>query len=193
MPRRRFSRRVTRGPKRKYEWEWGGMFAIWPLGFSEVLATWVRVPASQVDNANSSGIPYVIPDDSTLVRTRSLFTFASDNGGAQVIYPWIASAGLIAWDGTSDDPDELGVLPNPYWDQELDWIWRLDSPQTAINLVGSNNGSDVDAYQSRAMRKLSAGTGLLWCFTIADPAEQYTETFLDINLSMNTRMLFKQA
>lgn len=190
MRRSRFAR--PRGTKRKYEWEWAGIFGTFNAVPDVTIATWARVPASKVDNANSSGIPYVIPDDSTLIRTRCLLQYSSSNG-AQASYPWIASAGLIAWDGTTDDTNDLGIIPSPYWDQDLDWIFRVDAPSVVRNYAIRENTGDIDSYQSKAMRKLSAGTGLLFVWTYADPLELGTIDNLGITLAVNMRMLFKQA
>lgn len=192
MPRRRFTR-IPKSLRRKYEWEWAGLFAQVNMVPGDIIATWARVPASKVDSANASGIPYVIPDDYTLVRTRCLVEFSSDNGSAQARYPWIVAAGLIAWDGVNDDTADIGLLPNPYWDQDLDWIWQAIGPQVNVNLaIAGNGGSDKDAYESKAMRKLSAGTGLLWVFTIADPLND-DAIAVNMQIAMNCRMLFKEA
>lgn len=190
MARRAFRTRA-RGPKRKLTWEWAGLFGQF-VGLTEndVVSTWVRVPAGYVDTANSAGIPVQIEPDATLIRTRLLWTFSTDNAGVQVTYPFAVCCGLIAWDGTTDDTNDIGLLPHPYYDQELDWIFRSDGPENQQNIIrGGNGGGDVDAYQSKAMRKLSNGTGLLWVMAIGDPLGGLGG--LNMNVAMNCRNLYK--
>jgi len=189
MRRSRFARPA--GKRRKFEWNWAGLFFQGTLQTDDMLATWARVPASVVDNANSSGIPYVIPDDSTLIRTKCVITFSTDNGGAQVNAPWIASAGLIAWDGTSDDTLDIGVLPSPYWDKDFDWVWHMSGPYTQQNQIAQNGGTSDGSITSKAMRKLSAGTGLLFVFTLSDPLLE--NIAFGTNLAVDIRMLLKLA
>jgi len=188
MPRRSFRSR-SRAPKRKLTWEWAGMFVNGTILVDQVVATWIRVPAGYVDNANSAGIPIQMPPDYTLVRSRILASLATNNGSAQATYPFICCQGIIAWDGTTDDVNDIGVIPSPYWDQELDWVWRNDIPLTVQNTALFSNTADLDAYQSKAMRKLSNGTGLLYCFTLADPLGSMSG--LAIALAMNARCLYK--
>jgi len=170
-------------------WEWAGLYV---NGFtaneSLVFATWARVPSGYVDNANSAGIPVQIAPDATLIRSRCIATVFASNGGAQIAYPWTMSFGLIAWDGTSDDPTNIGIIPHPYYDQELDWVWRSDFAATVEN-VFSNPGGDLDSYQSKAMRKMSNGTGLLMVAALADPVGDGISLTLQIN--MNFRGLYK--
>lgn len=185
--RRRTFRRAS-GPKRKMTWEWGGLYGRLNLTENDIVASWVRVPAGYVDTANSAGIPIQIEPDATLIRSRVITTIFASNGGAQQDYPWTFSWGLIAWDGTSDDPADIGDLPHPFYDQELDWIWRNDFAAVVEN-VFTNPGGDLDSYQSKAMRKLSNGTGLLLLGAIADPIGAQSEQFIDFNA--NFRGLFK--
>jgi len=196
MPRRRFVRRTSSSKKRKLEWQWAGLFAQGTFSVDDVVATWLRVPASRVDNANAAGIPVVIEDDYTLIRSRIVYEAGYSNRTTQANYPWISASGAIAWEGTSDDTNDLGVLPNPYWDQDLDWIWRSTGPHVNVNLPLTTNGGELDQYQSKAMRKLSAGVGILFVFTYADPLGFLPgvtgTTDLDINLAVDARMLFKK-
>lgn len=188
MPRRRFTRSRS-GPKRKMDWHWAGLYMTPDtIDENDVIATWARVPAGYVDNANSAGIPVQIAPDATLIRSRVIATCSTNNGGAQSTYPFTVSFGLIAWDGTSDDTADIGIIPHPYYDQDLDWIWRQDYASNVLNTF-SNPPADLDGYQSKAMRKLSTGTGLLMCAALADPIG--FQGAVIIGLNMNFRGLFK--
>jgi len=180
------------GQKRKMTWTWAGLYANQsnPITEDFIFATWARVPAGYVDNADTSGIPIKIEPDWTLVRSRCICAVFSNNQGAQVVYPWTFSFGLIAWDGISDDTDDLGFIPHPYYDQELDWIWRNDFAATSQNVFTTAVGGDKDSYESRAMRKLSNGTGLLFVSAIADPVGALPLDMV-MTVNMNFRGLYK--
>jgi len=152
--------------RRKLTWEISNFFGegeIFTDGTS--LAVWVRVPAGKVDTRNSL-TNFIVPPDCTLVRTRVLNSAIASNGAADVTHVNQWSFGLIAWDGVSDDPADLGTLPHPFYDGNEDWLFRSVIPSTHVNLPFSNGISDLDGYQSRAQRKLSNGTGILavWGF-----------------------------
>jgi len=190
MPRRRFSGRRS-APTRKFSWEWAGLlFDNVLFNDGDVLATWARVPATSVDTANNSGIPYVIPADFTLIRSRVLYTFFSTNNTTQANATSNVAVGLIEWDGLTDDTLDIGTMPHPYYDQEEDWVFLSQSMQQQQNIIlQGNGGADVDGYQSKAMRKLSAGNGLLLIFGWADPLG--INGGLRFNGNIDVRMLFK--
>lgn len=174
--------------KRKMTWTWAGLYAngLTPLTEDDIVTTWARVPAGYVDNNDTSGIPIKVEPDWTLIRSRCICQAFMSNGGAQATYPFSMSFGLIAWEGLGDfQPTES---PHPYYDQELDWIWRSDFAVTVQNIF-SNPGGDVDSYQSKAMRKLSNGTGLLFCAALADPIGNLPD--MTVTLNMNFRGLYK--
>lgn len=192
MPRRRLRGVRTRGPRRKVSWEFAFVTANdLLLNDGDKAAFWVRVPAGAVDTNTVHGIDEVIVPDATLVRTRHFIEHNSNNGGAQANQPWLSGSGIIAWDGLTDDPADLGDnLPHPIYDGELDWLYLNIGNSVVANIAASSNGGgDVDAYQSRAMRKLSNGTGLLWVFGYADPLGIVGNLSFDI--AMHTRMLVK--
>lgn len=172
---------------------WTGAFAFYTnqtLSDEQSVAFWARVPAGAIDNTGAA-IPLLVPDDWTLVRTRLLYAWASNNGAAQVTHPWSAGIGLIDWDGLTDNPLDLGnSIPHVVEDTDEDWVFRNIGPAVQDNIVlGGNGGGDLDAYQSRAMRKLSAGKGLLCVFSVSQAVPEN----LIFNISVDVRMLFKEA
>lgn len=160
------------------------------MGNGDSVAFWARVPAGAVDNTGAD-IPFIVPEDWTLVRTRLLFGYSTTNGGAQLTNSWIVGFGLIAWDGLTDNPLDLGTnVPHPVRDTTQDWIYRNVQPFSQENIVGATNGgSDVDAYQSRAQRKIQAGVGLLAVVGQSSLSIPFTTI---LNGAVDVRMLFKE-
>lgn len=183
MARRFLSRRGRSGPRRKYAWGGARVGGIQTMTPDLVGAFWVRAPAGAFDN--SFVPPVLVEPDVTLVRTRSVVDFGTNNGTTQSAAGWIFAFGIIAWDGLTDDPLDSGLLPHPAIDTSLDWIWRFTSPLPQENFATVTNASTLDAYESRAQRKLSNGTGLLftWGYTLlggTGPAETQLSLAADI-------------
>lgn len=190
---RKFRRSTGRRGGKRRRLQWQGASAFFPnqaMADGDVVAFWARVPAGAVDNSGAA-IPYIVPDDYTLVRSRLIWVFNTTNGGANVTLPWSIGLGLIDWDGLTDNPLDLGnSIPHPVYDTDEDWIFRNAGPEIYENIVeGSNGVGDVDAYQSRAQRKLSAGKGVLCVIGTASPVTPYAAL---INATVDVRMLFKE-
>jgi len=138
------------------------------LNDGDVGAFWVRAPAGALDNTFTP--PVLAEPDNTLIRLRAIVGFSSNNGGAQLNQSHNIAFGIIAWDGLTDDPTDVGLLPHPAIDLSLDWIWRVAQPEPVDNIALSQNGSTLDSYESKAQRKLSNGTGLLFTYGFVSPA-----------------------
>jgi len=161
MARRFLSRRGRSGPRRKYAWGGARVGGRLTVGADEVIAFWVRAPAGALDNTYSP--PQVVEPDVTLIRTRCILGFGTDNGTVQSAAALNVGFGIIAWDGLTDDPLDAGLLPHPCLDQSLDWVFRNVQGEVLENIaLASNGAASEDAYQSKAQRKLSNGTGLLF-------------------------------
>lgn len=121
-----------------------------------------------------------IPDDWTLVRSLHHFDWWVDAGGGESFQLFVA-AGVLAWDWPdASDVDRIpqvvpdGTVP---FDGDRDWIWKWVWPLTARDLtigsafpVYSSDGNNL-LVESKAQRKLSAGTGLLLVVQLFQPAE----------------------
>jgi len=174
MRRRRF---IKSGPKRKYAWGGGRVGGTTNLDTDTVGAFWLRAPAGALDNTFDP--PVVVPPDETLIRLRAVVTFSSNNGSSQLNSAQNFAFGVIAWDGLTDNPLDSGLLPHPAIDLSLDWIWRFAAPIVQQNLAVVDNASNADAYQSKAQRKLSNGTGLLFTYGYTSfPAGGSPETLI---------------
>jgi len=167
MARMRFTRRGRSGPRRKYAWGGGRIGGTTIMADGDVGAFWLRAPAGALDTTFSP--PILVEPDVTLIRTRALVAYASNNGGSQLTQAHNMGFGLIAWDGLTDNPVDVGLLPHPSIDQSLDWIWRSVDNNVLDNIALSNNAGEVDQYQSQAQRKLSNGTGILFVYGFTAP------------------------
>jgi len=186
MRRRRFARV---GPRRKFTWEGAIVGGFDLLNSGDTVAGWARPPANSLDTGVST--PQKVDPDATLTRSRIIVTYGSNNGGAQVSNEFNVGFGLIAWDGLTDDPADLGpILPHPILDAGLDWIWRWTNPQVVDNVALASNQYEVDSYQSQAQRKLSGGVGLLFCFGYG-ALSGLGPTNLYMSVAMDIRFLLK--
>jgi len=166
---RRRSRSRRGGSRRRMQWGRGDLVSSVPgtvtVGDTLPATFWYKVPAG-VPKAITGGVD-LEPEDWTLVRSILSFqaSFVPTTAGA--VFAEVG-AGLIVWEGTSEeDPNPLEV-PLPIGDGDADWLWHFAAvaaqPATGsgapVFLVDNHENSfDV---QSRAMRKLSARQGLLF-------------------------------
>jgi len=189
----------VRAPKRKVQWENGAVFARWDTfvmpsvgGTSNYSAQWLRVPAAIYDTVNAREVP----SDWTLIREIHTAMFNIYCLGASMELAHIIGMGLIAWDGTDDNPPAVLQTPLPVQQGGLDWIWHWTTPYTQfVQGAGSQvYGQNLDAPESmvfgKTMRKLSAGTGLLFV------AEVYCTESVTVNgalwgYSFHARQAFK--
>lgn len=166
MFRRRHHRRSGSTRGRKVHWDFlsGGVVGVAltdaSAGGPESYSVWAKWPANRVDT-RFTPLVYELSDE-TLVRTlpATNLTIGAMTGGA------VLSWGLIAWDSINpaaiDSVTSHNAVPSAN-DGELDWLWRFPMPQ-GTTLAGSKNfyfPADATYLNSRAMRKLPAGTGLL--------------------------------
>jgi len=182
-------RRLSRGgPRRKYAWGGARIGGTTLIGNNEVGAFWLRVPSGSLDTTFDPA--QMAEPDVTLIRTRALVSYGTNNGGAQATSAVNVAFGIIAWDGLTDDPLDAGLLPHPALDNSLDWVWRAVTGQVTENVALANNATDLDAYQSLAQRKLSNGTGLLfvWGYTVMGT---YTTENLYLTMAADFRYLVK--
>jgi len=183
---RRFQRRSSNSQRRKLAWEGSLIGGVADLSVNEVTAGWLRVPAGLSDPA------YVpekyIEEDCTLTRLFANVTFFSSNLGAQINQPWNFAMGVIAWDGATNDVFDITVPPHPALDLQLDWVWRSITGAQQHN-IAFTTPQGLSA-ESKAQRKLSAGTGLLFTagFTEITGAGPGT---LEIHLAGDFRWLIR--
>jgi len=201
---RRAFRRGPRSPRRKLSWYSAKMWANdanFENGDSAIV--WLRFPAGGFDPrfVDAPGDP--VPTDWTLVRTvipNFHWTINQNGTGPFVDQIVFLDAGIIAWEATDTyadsidrtvgDNNALGV-PDAQ-NGSYDWIWRW-SGQGAIlassQFLFSSPLSDRQ-QESKAQRKLSAGTGLLFVAQIRDHELSAPSDF-SCNLGIDVRFLFK--
>jgi len=124
-------------------------------------AFWARIPAGVVDPV--TGFP--VPDDHTLLRTLGYSQFAYAAAQAER-FSALWSFGLIAWDRIDSTVPPAAELPRPATEANWDWLFRQVIPLSfvaaAANVTSFNApGATTLTLQSKARRKLSAGTGIL--------------------------------
>jgi len=173
--RRRFrsSARRSSSSRRKVDWETAtlGTAGTAPITWNsgDCGASWVRYPANIPDFTFTP--PVTNPPDATLVRTLvnvAVATTSIDNT------PGIISFGICPYE--NEDASALinvgpigpGILPDLFFAGN-DWLftWHAAIPviTTGLGDVLFFNGSNDKLYESRAMRKLPSGTGLLAVFS----------------------------
>jgi len=125
----------------------------------ELAANWIVAPAQAAPTLG--GGPSLADIDSTLIRTIVNASAAMGLGDSAFTLAWM---GIIAWDGT--DSNIIPDFPAPS-DGSWDWIWRwpitfMQNPSP--DRVFVHDEIHVTTFsESRAMRKLGANTGLLFC------------------------------
>jgi len=150
----------------------------------DIVSVWAKWPAGEVDDSQSRYLTdYVTNQDETWTRVQMVRNVEVDStglGGGQVHYR--CASGLIAFE--APDPENLELVtfadgdrvPNPL-DGEHDWIWRNEENfMVSAGLFFSATRLNEMECQSRAMRKLSKGVGVLLLTSITradglDPSE----------------------
>jgi len=202
---RRSFRRPRRGPRSKLSWGWAWAYtcpastATWNSGTGcddvhVVNVAWARVPAGVFDTT----IGDYTETDLTLLRSLVSYTSSVRIAGASNDALVTHSVGLIAWDGRDDSLPSVLDVPFPSTEAGFDWIFRIAQPdsytataQTAVALAQSFPRVQRDA-ESKAKRKLSAGTGLLWVMDTW--LQRYTSGGIQtatVQQSVNARLLYK--
>jgi len=162
VPRFRSRRRGSGGPRRKTSWSINYVeFDNITLGPGGSIIWWIRPPAGSLDTTHYTGETQLVPPDYTLIRLRMHFALGQDNGSTQTNESLVLGVGAIAWDGTTDNTGDILVPPHPIIDGHDDWVFTNYLPSDVENRFSIINSGDRDAYESRAMRKLSHGTGIL--------------------------------
>jgi len=139
-------------------------------GASEWVSFWAKYPASEFDpDALAQDEPSVEPSDETLVRTLNQATVGWEGAVPGFESPTTVAFGLIAFDGGQYPKNyDLGIFqegvslfapPSPILEADDDWIIRL--PFTFVADGQIQNLGDQLYIQSRAMRKLPPGRGVL--------------------------------
>lgn len=193
--RRRTSHRRSghRGPVRKSYWT-GFIYQGQEVDLERrntVATAWAVLPGG-VRNADTGQV--VLETNQTLVRTIISGTVVlAPIGVVQGVNPTDVVFGLIAWD--TMNPGELDKVivtsdaaPNPAEASGLDWILRVPFTFTEDNFELS---IEADTFiNSRAMRKLPPGTGILACIAglnVIDPDPDP----MTLSWSLDVRMMMK--
>jgi len=168
-------------PRRKTEWE--GFNLQWLYGSTLPLnwihTFWAKWPSATLDpSLETFPVDYVTDVNDTLVASVLQYGFtvrSADVVSSNFQVPVQAAVGLIAYETQSPGSYDNGVWkatdsgypPDPSFNWGADWIWRDTRPVFANAIAGADWSFlgllDRDQQTSRAMRKLPAQTGLLWC------------------------------
>jgi len=162
-------RRQSRSVRRRTSWlqglalTQGAIFPVPAIGLSSSLtAYWVRVPSGAFDTINDKWVP----EDWTVYRILSRVGVSIVNKIGGVPLDLTVGFGILAWDAISDTAPAALDTPLPLqggWDWLLWWSQSLHVETPVIGQTFELNNFSDDALfnQSKAMRKLSTGTGLL--------------------------------
>lgn len=157
---------------------------------------WARYPSGEVDPLSEQ----ITPSDETLVRYIGQLVVAWDAISTSFESPVSIVAGLIAFDGGTypefyenslfQEGTSLVAPPSPVLEADDDWIIRIPMQFPAD---GSYQGpGDRIFIESRAMRKLPPGTGILAVihpYTVLEP----TVELPTLNWSWDGRLLVKSG
>lgn len=172
--RKRLSRRSGR-KSRMTHWHWTALRAsgiVLETGENEnfeYFSAWMRWPSGFVDPRND----HLMPSDETLVRTIQNVIIGVNPASLLPGYIPAMQAcwGLIAFDG-GRNPESFNnavwnrtddfAPPHPHADANEDWILRV--PSIFIQDASFQGPGEDIFIQSRAMRKLPPGTGILGVF-----------------------------
>lgn len=161
----------------------------------ETALAWAKWPSATTSVPDTA--PFQAPEasDETLIRSIVSGTAVYNlNGISQASLPISLVFGLIAWD--SMDPTIIegsplvndSTVPNPALYPGLDWIIRVPFCFTKDNFELSITADSF--INSRAMRKLPPGTGILASVGFIDIIENDTHNFA---WSFDVRMAFKSG
>jgi len=157
--------------RRKVDWETAriGTDAATTMTDGLVGVGWARWPAGLTNFFTDPLAPIVLPPDATLVRT---LVKAGAFVSADPTQNGFLTFGICPYE--SQEPDFLengffppGSIPDPFYAGN-DWIITVQFP---VNVATAGvhfayfNGMNDKEFESRAMRKLPAGTGLLMAWS----------------------------
>ena len=136
--------------KRAMDWQGATMNGTTSLTIDEIVGNFIVLPSTLHEQYT----------DPTLVRTRGsvlLNSGTTTTSGTNFF-------GIIEWPGEGGE-DTLPAgpeLPSPRDDPELDWIWwRGYAVRTGTGDVGANGRDKEFEIDSKAMRKIETGHGIL--------------------------------
>lgn len=160
---------------------------------------WHKVPSGVLNNAYPpDGAPE--PVDYTLIRTMPSWAIGFRMAAipTTISFNYRFCFGLIAWDYIADSQVPLAEQPIPGVDLGFDWIYHASICDTF--LTSATNVAPALAYNaprftlqadSRARRKLSAGTGILACWALyLDQINYGYNSTVNYTLSECSRSLF---
>lgn len=201
----RHRRRVGhKGSRRKMHWETGSQWSEVEADVSNatINISWAKWPSATIDDS-SDVVPfdYLTQKDETLIRTH-FSGFCYVDAPSLEARTVVLGFGLVAWDSVNPENEHkqnypAGLYPSPISDGALDWVHRKIVSGKVEGAVGfstdlvatSMDMSDL-SLQSRAMRKLPPGTGLLMCLELQMPRDSI-ETTGTLTYWFEYRMLFK--
>lgn len=201
---RKFRRRGTRSRSNRRKVYWTGSNFVGQaqdLTIGDVASAWAKWPSGLFDPKilNPQGSTQITPNDETWTRAVvQSTTQVPVQGALPQTLPMEVVVGLIAWDAANQaDAESLelaitnigdaGSAPSPTLRGDLDWIIRIPFCYIADNLFSF--AADATFLNSRAMRKLPPGTGVLWCIAALQPLDLEAST--RINWSLDVRALIK--
>jgi len=160
-------RSVRSSARRAVNWQGGWITSNSPQVFNhgDVAVFWSYWPAGQPDFTFDP--PFVNEPDQTVIRTLVKFNLI-DNTPAVPSGFW--TFGITPFDAVNPESYDVvhvgpGIVPDPFYPGE-DWMIRIQyaSPTFDSDFLGHFQTVESDV-QSRAMRKLPPGTGLLGCLS----------------------------
>jgi len=158
---------MTRGSRRAVNWFGGFQGSITDIEFAaqEVAISWAYWPAG-VPNFNFTP-PVVNPPDQTLVRTLTKLNAIAKSPGQSC---GALTFGICTFDAANPEDYEgvivgPGIVPDSFYTNQ-DWVIRVTMavPSFDSDFLGFFQTLDKE-FESRAMRKLPPGTGLLACLS----------------------------
>jgi len=173
MPRRTF-RSSFRGASQRRGMEWFGASTATSIAIAAntVSTQWIILP--------STARLYTNP---TVVRTRGQARLTTTSQA----FPRVGAMGIIAWDWPNDLVPVAPNQPDPWANPELDWMWHHyffnGSIVLSTSVLDLTKEGSID---SKAMRKLGANQGVLFCCRNATTASDATE------LQWGVRCLIKE-
>lgn len=203
MPLRRRRSVGRRSPRRKLEWQYGfgASVGAQSFGTQTLVSHWALWPVGLWDDTMQSfpGETVTNPTDLTLVRSINDFYAWIQNPGVGFDYTVHFGMGLIKFAHPSPDIIDGAALlsndqvPGPVSTPTFDWVWRLTQFTRVFGDVSATMfTADITSAQSRAMRKLSHGEGLLQILELNILGAPF-DTQLDIAWGMESRLLLKEA
>lgn len=171
-----------------------------------VATGWLAFPAGEYDFSFTP--PAFQPEDLTHVRSIINRGFACANSPSNDrASSFSIAVGILPFDAQDGNAYQnvlisttgIGSVPNPASNSSFDWIWLQRDCVPGHQFTGQIANFVSDALndvqcQTRAMRKLSHGTGLLWCigWDWDDPTFSQNGDTLQLTIDATARTIFKE-